>query len=381
MRTNFLNGEDKQLISLAYEWEGAGKRISWKDLASRMRRKRRPGELEQRLRALKRTYGKDIARFPRCLRPKSAIQDTQPVKPSTCTPLLASQAEMAVHDIYRSVSAADIRQEAGKTDENAGEMLPTAVTSILQMIGEVQQEDVFLDVGAGLGHVVAQVALQTNAHRCLGIEKRHDVVSAGARCVRSHVSLFGHLRKALVLAGDVLDTPLSTRAPFKAATLIFLNDFLFTEEAKLVVQEELSENHAKIYFVEDGSELELRMAIVAGSLGKFLFTYMHLVMLNRAHKPLLLRCCDLDRHVKLIVPLRRFIGLPRLRILVCGGDVPLGTDNNLVRVLGWGAGLSAPTNVSEILSEVEAAHVSLLDRWQVNIGESKRVVLNNYLGI
>eukprot|EP00644_Phytophthora_capsici_P003408 jgi/Phyca11/116739/e_gw1.31.124.1 len=214
MRTSFLNGEDKQLISLAYEWEGAGKRISWKDLASRMRRKRRPGELEQRLRALKRTYGKDIARFPR--------------------------SEMAVQDIYRSVSAADIRQEAGKTDGNAGEMLPTAVTSILQMIGDVRQEDVFLDVGAGLGHVVAQVALQTNAHRCLGIEKRHDVVSAGARCVRSHVSLFGHLRKALVLTGDVLDTPLSTRAPFKAATLIFLNDFLFTEEAKLVVQEELS---------------------------------------------------------------------------------------------------------------------------------------------
>eukprot|EP00644_Phytophthora_capsici_P019582 jgi/Phyca11/52778/gw1.859.2.1 len=189
MRTNFLNGEDKQLISLAYECESAGKRVSWKDLTSRMRRKRRPGKLEQRLRALKRTYGKAIARFPR--------------------------SEMAVQDIYRSVSAADIRQEAGKTDGNAGEMLPTAVTSILQMIGEVRQEDVFLDVGAGLGHVVAQVALQTNAHRCLGIEKRHDVVSSGARCVRSHVSLFGHLRRGLVLTGDVLDTPLSTRAPFK----------------------------------------------------------------------------------------------------------------------------------------------------------------------
>ncbi|KAG1709048.1 hypothetical protein DVH05_022679 [Phytophthora capsici] len=109
-------------------------------------------------------------------------------------------------------------------------------------------------------------------------------------------------------------------------------------------------------------------------------------------------------HQSPIEPLRRFIGLPRLRILVCGGDgtvgwvlgaldeigaprqppiavLPLGTGNDLARVLGWGAGFSAPTDVSEILSEVEAAHVSLLDRWQVNIGESKRVVLNNYLGI
>ncbi|KAJ8548713.1 hypothetical protein ON010_g10957 [Phytophthora cinnamomi] len=110
-------------------------------------------------------------------------------------------------------------------------------------------------------------------------------------------------------------------------------------------------------------------------------------------------------HQSPIEPLRRFIGLPRLRILVCGGDgtvgwvlgaldeigaarqppiavLPLGTGNDLARVLGWGAGFSAPTDVSEILSEVEAAHVSLLDRWQVNIGDSqKRVVLNNYLGV
>lgn len=110
-------------------------------------------------------------------------------------------------------------------------------------------------------------------------------------------------------------------------------------------------------------------------------------------------------HQSPIEPLRRFIGLPRLRILVCGGDgtvgwvlgaldeigamrqppiavLPLGTGNDLARVLGWGAGFSAPTDVSEILSEVEAAHVSLLDRWQVNIGDSqKRAVLNNYLGV
>ncbi|KAF4148478.1 Diacylglycerol kinase accessory domain [Phytophthora infestans] len=110
-------------------------------------------------------------------------------------------------------------------------------------------------------------------------------------------------------------------------------------------------------------------------------------------------------HQSPIEPLRRFIGLPRLRILVCGGDgtvgwvlgaldeigaqrqppiavLPLGTGNDLARVLGWGAGFSAPTDVSEILSEVEAAHVSLLDRWQVNIGDSqKRVVLNNYVGV
>ncbi|KAL3672616.1 hypothetical protein V7S43_001911 [Phytophthora oleae] len=153
MRTNFLDGEDKQLVSLAFEYESAGKRISWNDLASRMRRKRHPRELEQRLRALKRTYGKDIARFPRCLRPRAATADTQPVPPPAVrlpTPLQVSQAERAIQDIYSRVSAAEVRQEAGKTDEDAGEVLPTAVSSVIQMIGEVKCEDVFLDVGTGL---------------------------------------------------------------------------------------------------------------------------------------------------------------------------------------------------------------------------------------
>ena len=243
MRTNFLDGEDKQLFSLALEYESAGKRISWNALASMMRKKRLPHELEQRLRALKRTYGKDLARFPRCFFPRAAAAATQPSVTSVVrmpTPLQANGAELSIQDIYRSVSDAEVRQQAGKPDENAGELLPNAVSGIIQMIGEVKQMDVFLDVGAGLGHIVAQFAIQTGAHLCLGIEKRLEVVGAGARCVREHVSRFAHLLKVRVLAGDILDTPLSTFAPFKEATIVFLNDFLFTEAAKHVVRDELS---------------------------------------------------------------------------------------------------------------------------------------------
>ncbi|KAL3661234.1 hypothetical protein V7S43_013843 [Phytophthora oleae] len=114
MRTDFLDGEDKQLVSFAFEYESAGKRITWNDLASRMRRKRHPRELEQRLRALKRTYGKDLARFPRCLRPRAATADNRPVAPpAVCIPppLQTSQAERAIQDIYSSVYAAEVRQE------------------------------------------------------------------------------------------------------------------------------------------------------------------------------------------------------------------------------------------------------------------------------
>ncbi|KAJ0412565.1 hypothetical protein ATCC90586_006932 [Pythium insidiosum] len=108
-------------------------------------------------------------------------------------------------------------------------------------------------------------------------------------------------------------------------------------------------------------------------------------------------------HQTPIAPLLQFKDIPRLRILVCGGDgtvgwvlgaldeigaprqppiaiLPLGTGNDLARVLGWGSGYSTK-DVSDLLAEVEAAHVSLLDRWRVEIDGKKRAVCNNYLGV
>ncbi|OWZ03519.1 Histone methylation protein, partial [Phytophthora megakarya] len=249
--TSFLDGEDKQLVSLALEYESAGKRIAWDDLASRMRKKRPWREFYERLRALKRTYGKDLAAFPRCFFPRAVPAGTQRISTSLIripAPLQAGKAETAIQDIYGGVSATEVRQKAGKTDENAGELLPTAVSSIIQMIGDLKASDVFLDVGAGLGHIVAQFALQTGARMCLGIEKRPEVVQAGVRCVRENVSRFAHLFKVRVLTGDVLDTPLSTRNPFKEASIVFLNDILFTDPAKLVVREEL-ERMAKVRLI------------------------------------------------------------------------------------------------------------------------------------
>lgn len=85
------------------------------------------------------------------------------------------------------------------------------------------------------------------------------------------------------------------------------------------------------------------------------------------------------------------------RVLVCGGDgtvgwilsvlddvspplpprvaiLPLGTGNDLARVLGWGKGYDNE-DIASILSDIELAQLSMLDRWNVTI-EPQR-----YLGI
>ncbi|KAL6092028.1 hypothetical protein STEG23_026831, partial [Scotinomys teguina] len=90
-----------------------------------------------------------------------------------------------------------------------------------------------------------------------------------------------------------------------------------------------------------------------------------------------------------------FRNFARFRVLVCGGDgsvswvlstidafglhdrcqlavIPLGTGNDLSRVLGWGAFWNKNNSPLDILSRVEQAHVRILDRWSVMIRETPR---------
>ncbi|XP_054648950.1 diacylglycerol kinase theta-like isoform X1 [Dunckerocampus dactyliophorus] len=118
--------------------------------------------------------------------------------------------------------------------------------------------------------------------------------------------------------------------------------------------------------------------------------------------------------------LHTFRDLPRFRMLVCGGDgtvgwvlgvleavrhklacreppvgiVPLGTGNDLARILRWGPGYSGE-EVAHILACVEEAEEVLMDRWTIlldaqvvsedgkeNFLEPPKIVhMNNYFGL
>ncbi|XP_016008754.2 diacylglycerol kinase kappa [Rousettus aegyptiacus] len=93
--------------------------------------------------------------------------------------------------------------------------------------------------------------------------------------------------------------------------------------------------------------------------------------------------------------LSMFKNFARFRIVVCGGDgsvswvlslidafglhercqlavIPLGTGNDLARVLGWGAFWNKNKSPLKILNRVEQASVRILDRWSVMIRETPR---------
>ncbi|XP_058886277.1 diacylglycerol kinase eta-like isoform X3 [Acipenser ruthenus] len=92
--------------------------------------------------------------------------------------------------------------------------------------------------------------------------------------------------------------------------------------------------------------------------------------------------------------LRLFQKFDNFRILVCGGDgsvgwvlseidklnlhkqcqlgvLPLGTGNDLARVLGWGASCDDDTQLPQILEKLERASTKMLDRWSIMTYEIK----------
>ena len=99
--------------------------------------------------------------------------------------------------------------------------------------------------------------------------------------------------------------------------------------------------------------------------------------------------------------LKLFANVPNVRVLVAGGDgtvawilqtideldmakkppvgiLPLGTGNDLARVLGWGGGYSNEL-ISELLVQIQEAHPAILDRWQVDITPNESIATPNKL--
>ncbi|XP_010274308.1 PREDICTED: diacylglycerol kinase 2-like isoform X2 [Nelumbo nucifera] len=114
--------------------------------------------------------------------------------------------------------------------------------------------------------------------------------------------------------------------------------------------------------------------------------------------------------------LKLFDAVQYFRVLVCGGDgtvawvldaierhnfespppvaiLPLGTGNDLSRVLRWGGGLSSVARlggVATVLDDINHAAVTMLDRWKINIKggnqekspkKAQSKFMMNYLGI
>ncbi|GMF53250.1 unnamed protein product [Phytophthora fragariaefolia] len=244
MLPTFSDAADKLLVQCAYEYARQKQRVVWSDVARKLRKHRinkSNKELETRLRTLKRAYGVDLAKFPPCFFANSRPQATQQcVSKLPSAHMLDFQATLSLlQSVFGSVTKADVRRKAGVRHENAGELLPQAVASILVAIGPVSVDDIFLDIGAGIGNVITQVALQIPVRRSIGIEIRHDLCGLGCKFISRYSHVQPLLKKVLLRNADASKCRMSSQTSFCHASIVYLNSFLFTDSAKLFVLEEL----------------------------------------------------------------------------------------------------------------------------------------------
>ncbi|TYZ65698.1 hypothetical protein PybrP1_006389 [[Pythium] brassicae (nom. inval.)] len=225
MSTNFSDAEDRRLVALALAYQRQRRRIAWTAVAFAMRRTRRsPLELRERVKTLKRTHGADLVRFPASLLPLGGVTARSLDPDSSMLELEA--AEAALIAIFGAVTPREIRHVAGDRHLNAGELVPLAVDAVIRT-ADVSAGDVFVDVGSGVGNVVAQVALQTRARKCIGVEIRRELCVRGQQLMRRCELRARLLPKVAIVCGDAVDVCLATTRPMNESTVVYLNNILF----------------------------------------------------------------------------------------------------------------------------------------------------------
>ncbi|ETO83917.1 hypothetical protein F444_02138 [Phytophthora nicotianae P1976] len=179
----------------------------------------------------------DDDRSPASSLTESSIEDGGGI---TCrSPMNGEDAIRAVDSLFASVKKADNRQELGKPHTNAGEILPAGVDSLIDSIGDINDQDIFLDVGCGLGNVLVQFALQTLVSKCYGIEMREEVLIHGLQLMDETPSLRDYCGKVGIVCAEASTIQLAFERPYSQATIILAYYRLFEAHVKSHVEEQL----------------------------------------------------------------------------------------------------------------------------------------------
>jgi hypothetical protein len=111
--------------------------------------------------------------------------------------------------------------------------------------------DVFGDIGSGTGSVLAQVALQTAAVRCVGVEIRYDLAAQSRESMRQFTQEFSRLSCVSILTGDIKNVTDDISTYLQWCTILFCNNKVFEPEDNLAVQEYIALSNARLVLVMD----------------------------------------------------------------------------------------------------------------------------------
>lgn len=125
-----------------------------------------------------------------------------------------------VQSMFADVSRKDIHQKTGQRDLNMGEISMVGLTKLVASLC-IRDDDVFLDVGAGVGNVVSQLALQSPAKKVIGIEIRRAIVMRSKLILSASVQRHPELAKVTMIHGDIRAGDTIARDDVQSSTILY----------------------------------------------------------------------------------------------------------------------------------------------------------------
>ncbi|KAF1772928.1 S-adenosyl-L-methionine-dependent methyltransferase [Phytophthora cactorum] len=99
-------------------------------------------------------------------------------------PLSSSSAKEVVAESFEDVPRELVLAYDGHSiHKNVGEVPPAGISILLSELGGIDDRDIFVDIGSGLGNAEALVVLSTNIYRAVGIEAQEQVQTAGIQAI------------------------------------------------------------------------------------------------------------------------------------------------------------------------------------------------------
>ena len=149
--------------------------------------------------------------------------------------LTTIQSHIAVSNVFATVKKGDIRQASGKTENNAGELTPLSTSDLIKVC-ELGESDVFIDIGSGVGNVVAQVALETFVPTVIGVEIRSDLAHLGKLLMKEQTSKYPGLQKIKIFPQDICSVDIVNEEMFQGITVLYCHNTLFKTDVLHVVE-------------------------------------------------------------------------------------------------------------------------------------------------
>ena len=234
MLTTFTDEDDKELVQIVVKYAQQQRRIDWGEVERKMRHtKYTKKALRTRLTSLQQQYGLNVMKFPKrffmplARKIKRRAQVKARLVRKSLTPLCdAAEIYTLLEKTYGTISKQEINHSGKSHHENAGELSALSVTEIIRSVGPITCDDVFLDVGSGIGNIVAQFAMETSVGLSIGLEIRKDLVEIAKRRIMSSAPNVLQLKRTQFIAGDLRKVDFSA-LPLANTTIIWSSNVLY----------------------------------------------------------------------------------------------------------------------------------------------------------